>query len=80
MESVRSILTISELAQALRCSKAHVHKALTGSIAGVPRLAHLSLGRRQMVATQWFDQWLEENRTKTADQRNGGTEVGHGIR
>jgi excisionase family DNA binding protein len=68
MESATRILTISEVAEVLRCSKAHVHKALTGRIAGVPQLAHLSLGRRKLVPKEWFDQWLEENRT-TKGQR-----------
>jgi hypothetical protein len=31
----------------LRCSK--VQKALVGKIAGVPQLAHLSMGRRKLV-------------------------------
>jgi excisionase family DNA binding protein len=63
MESAVRILTISEVAEVLRCSKAHVHKALTGRIAGVPQPAHLSLGRRKLIPKEWFDQWLEENRT-----------------
>jgi hypothetical protein len=36
---------------------------LTGRIAGVPQLAHLSLGRRKLVPREWFDQWLEESRS-----------------
>jgi hypothetical protein len=35
------ILTIEEVAETLRCSKAHVSKALSGKIPGVPRLTHL---------------------------------------
>jgi excisionase family DNA binding protein len=68
MESATRILTISEVAEVLRCSKAHVHRALTGRIAGVPQLAHLSLGRRKLVPREWFDQWLEENRTTKGQQ------------
>ena len=80
MESVTRILTISEVAQVLRCSKAHVHKALTGRIAGVPQLAHLSLGRRKLVPRDWFDQWLEESRTKAGDHVSGDMEGEHGNR
>jgi excisionase family DNA binding protein len=75
METATRILTISEVAEVLRCSKAHVNKALSGRIAGVPQLAHLSLGRRKLVPKDWFDQWLEESRTKSG--ANG--EVEHGI-
>ena len=77
MESATRILTIGEVAQVLRCSKAHVHKALTGRIAGVPQLAHLSLGRRKLIPMEWFDQWLEESRTKARDHKSG-TEAAHG--
>jgi len=80
MESVTRILTISEVAQVLRCSKAHVHKALIGRIAGVPQLAHLSLGRRKLIPRDWFDQWLEENRAKTGDHMPGDVEGAHGNR
>jgi excisionase family DNA binding protein len=80
MESATRILTISEVAEVLRCSKAHVHKALTGRIAGVPQLAHLSLGRRKLVPKDWFDQWLEQSRAKAGDQVGGKVEAGYGIR
>ena len=80
MESAARILAVSEVAQVLRCSKAHVHKALTGRIAGVPQLAHLSLGRRKLVPRDWFDQWLEESRTKAGDQVSAEVEGQHGNR
>ena len=80
MESATRILTISEVAEVLRCSKAHVNKALTGRIAGVPQLAHLSLGRRKLVPKDWFDQWLQESRTKGGPHARGNTEIGHGNR
>ena len=80
MESATPILTISEVAQVLRCSKARVHKALTGRIAGVPQLAHLSLGRRKLVPKSWFDQWLEESRTKAGDHVSGDVEGERGNR
>lgn len=78
MESATRILTIREVAQVLRCSKAHVHKALTGRIAGVPQLAHLSLGRRKLIPKDWFDQWLEESRTKAGVDVIGDVEAAHG--
>ena len=80
METATRILTISEVAEVLRCSKAHVNKALSGRIAGVPQLAHLSLGRRKLVPKDWFDQWLEESRPKSGDHANVDPEVEHGIR
>jgi excisionase family DNA binding protein len=80
MESATRILTITEVAEVLRCSKAHVHNALTGRIAGVSQMAHLRLGRRKLVPKDWFDQWLQESRAKAADYAGGNAEAGHGTR
>jgi hypothetical protein len=55
MENATCILTISNVAQVLRCSKAHVHKTLTGRIRGVSQLDNLSLGRRKVVKKDWLD-------------------------
>ncbi|MCU1262034.1 MAG: hypothetical protein JWO80_4919 [Bryobacterales bacterium] len=35
-----------QVAEVLRCSRAHVQKALGGKIAGVPQLAYVNMGRR----------------------------------
>jgi excisionase family DNA binding protein len=64
MENTTSILTIREVAEVLRCSKAHVQKALVGKIAGVPQLAHLSLGRRKLVRKEWLEQWIEASKNR----------------
>ena len=64
MENTESILTIREVAELLRCSKAHVQKALVGKIAGVPQLAHLSTGRRELVRKEWLEQWMEISKTR----------------
>jgi excisionase family DNA binding protein len=64
MENTASILTIREVAELLRCSKAHVQKALVGKIAGVPQLAHLSMGRRELVRKEWLEQWMEISKTR----------------
>jgi len=56
MENTATTLTIREVAELLRCSKAHVQKALVGKIAGVPQLANLSMGRRKLVRKEWLEQ------------------------
>jgi excisionase family DNA binding protein len=58
------ILTIEEVAETLRCSKAHVSKALSGKIPGVPRLTHFAVGRRKLVRREWLDDWLEANKKR----------------
>jgi excisionase family DNA binding protein len=64
MENTSNILTVKEVADILRCSKAHVHNAIHGRVQGLPRLTHLTMGRRKLVRRDWLDQWLESNRTR----------------
>ena len=64
MENTSTILTIKEVAQILRVSRAHVHNVLSGKVVGVPKLTHLMLGRRRLVRREWLDQWLEASRTR----------------
>ena len=64
MENTSSILTVKEVADILRCSKAHVHNAIHGKVAGLPRLTHLTMGRRKLVRRDWLEQWMETNKTR----------------
>jgi hypothetical protein len=60
----RSILTLNEVASILRCSKAHVSNVINGRVPGMPKLAHLPLGRRKVVRREWLDRWMEANKTE----------------
>jgi len=60
----RAILTLTEVAKILRCSKAHVANVIHGNVKGLPRLAHLSIGRRKLVRREWLDQWMEANKIR----------------
>jgi hypothetical protein len=53
------ILTVIEVARELRCSKAHVHHLIAGSVRGVAPLPSLWLGRRRLVLRASFDAWLK---------------------
>ncbi len=64
MEATSNILTIAEVAAVLRCSKAHVQNALRGKVRGVPKLAHLQLGRRKVVPREWLKDWMEEGKMR----------------
>lgn len=64
MENTSTILTIKEVANILRCSKAHALNVIQGRVRGLPKLAHLSLGRRKVVRRDWLDQWVEANKTR----------------
>lgn len=55
------ILNIAEVAAMLRCSKAHVCKAIGGKVSGVTPLPAISMGRRKLVGRQSLDAWLARN-------------------
>jgi hypothetical protein len=59
----RDVLTISEVAANLRCSKAHVYNAINGRVTGVSALPAIAMGRRKLVS------WRHGNRpTKGASE------------
>ena len=64
MENTSSILTVKEVADILRCSKAHVHNAIYGKVQGLPKLTHLTIGRRKLVRRDWLEQWVEANKSR----------------
>jgi hypothetical protein len=55
----KEILTLREVAQRLRCSKAHAAKLLNGQVSGVPAITHMEMGRRKVVRGEWLLEWME---------------------
>ena len=55
------LLTVSEVAIDLRCSKAHVCKTIRGRVPGVTPLPAISMGRRKLVRRSSLEQWKREN-------------------
>jgi excisionase family DNA binding protein len=55
------LLTISEVAKLLHCSKAHVSHALAGRVRGCTPIPSVSLGRRKLVRRESLLQWIERN-------------------
>lgn len=51
------ILTVTEVAGELRCSKAHVYQAIKGQVAGVPALPAIQMGRRRLVRRSSLERW-----------------------
>jgi hypothetical protein len=60
------ILTVIEVAAELRCSKAHVHHLITGTVRGVRPLPSLWLGRRRLILRASLEEWL-----RTSEQNHG---------
>jgi excisionase family DNA binding protein len=59
------ILTTEEVARELRCSKAHVSKAISGQLAHCTPLPAIPMGRRRLVRRSALLRWLEENECGT---------------
>lgn len=55
------ILTTDEVARELRCSKAHVSKAIAGKLPNVTPLPVVPMGRRKLVRRAALVKWIEEN-------------------
>lgn len=55
------VLTAAEVASLLRCSKAHVYKAIRGAVQGVSPLPAIGMGRRLLIRRSTLEQWKEEN-------------------
>ena len=61
----RDVLTVPEVADALRCSKAHVHNLINGKVQGARPLPSLRLGRRRLVRRAGLDAWIAANERGT---------------
>jgi len=61
----RDVLTIPEVADELRCSKAHVHNLINGKVSGARPLPALWLGRRRLVCRTSLDAWIRTNEHAT---------------
>ncbi len=55
------ILTVSEVAAELRCSKAHVHNVINGKVAGVSSLPAIHMGRRRLIRRSVLEKWKRAN-------------------
>jgi len=60
-ESRDPILTVSEVAQELRCCKAQVHKLIHGLVKGVSKLPAISIGRKKIIRRSSLTEWIQSN-------------------
>jgi excisionase family DNA binding protein len=61
------ILTVAEVAIELRCSKAHVYKAIAGTVDNIYPLPAISMGRRRLVRRGALEQWKRMNECGSRD-------------
>lgn len=55
------LLTLSEVAELLHCSKAHVGNIVAGRVPGCPPIPSVCLGRRKLVRRAALLSWIERN-------------------
>jgi len=59
------VLTVTEVADELRCSKAHVHNLINGKVRDARPLPALRLGRRRVVRRAGLEAWIKANEHAT---------------
>lgn len=55
------ILSVADVAKILRCSKAHVCKAIGGKVVSVTPFPAISMGRRKLARRQSIEALLAQN-------------------
>jgi hypothetical protein len=65
------LLTLSEVAELLHCSKAHIGKAVAGKVEGCSAIPSISLGRRKLVRRVTLMEWIDRNETNTLIPSSG---------
>jgi len=68
-EATLRVLTVSEAARELRCSKAHVHHLIAGRVPGVKPLPSLWLGRRRLILRASFEEWLRATERRPNEEQ-----------
>jgi Helix-turn-helix domain len=61
------LLTLSEVAELLHCSKAHVSRVVAGLVQGCPPIPAVPLGRRKLVRRKSLLAWIERNEHAAAN-------------
>lgn len=55
------LLTVAEVANELRCSKAHLSNILAGRVRGCAPLPSVRLGRRTLIRRDSLLQWIQQS-------------------
>jgi Helix-turn-helix domain len=61
LEGNFDLLTVKQVSAILHCSKAHVTNLAAGKVHGCSRLPVVRVGRRLLVRSQSFLEWIEQN-------------------
>lgn len=61
------VLTMSQVAEDLRCSKSQVSNLINGRVRGVYTLPSIPLGRRRLVRRSSLEDWKRSNERALGD-------------
>lgn len=64
VENTSTVLTIKEVATILRCPKAHALNVICGRVPGLPKLTHLTIGRRKVIRRDWLESWIDASKSR----------------
>ena len=79
MNETSEILSITEVALNLRCSKAHVYNAVRGRVPGVSALPAITMGRRKLVRRSSLEQWKRVNERAASDAMIDPSRKNHAV-
>ena len=54
------VMTVTDVARLLRCSKAHVCKVIKGQVRDTPSIPAIAVGRRLIVRREALLRWMTE--------------------
>jgi hypothetical protein len=80
MSETREILCVNEVAEDLRCSKAHVYNAINGKVQGVTQLPAICMGRRKLVRKLALEAWKQANEQNAVPAPTSVTDPGTSMR
>lgn len=61
------LLTVPEVAARLRCSKAHVHNLINGTVEGAHAIPAIAVGRRRLVERTSLEEWLRHSQLRSPE-------------
>jgi hypothetical protein len=70
------LLTLAEAARDLRCSRTHLHRILSGSVADLPPLPAFHIGRRAFIRRRMLQEWIASLEARELEARYAGGSFG----
>ena len=55
------ILTVTQVAEDLKCSKSHVYKLIRGEVPNCDILPSIRLGRRRLIRRSTLERWKQDH-------------------